>query len=119
MAETQIRFEDGRSYEQYMGDWSRRVGTGFIDWLALPSGLSWIDVGCGNGAFTERIVDRCASNEVRGLIHPTPKTRLCTQSIWRASGQIRSWGRDGTSILGGHLRCGHNGISDRFCAQPR
>jgi hypothetical protein len=27
MAETQIRFEDGLSYERYMGDWSRRVGT--------------------------------------------------------------------------------------------
>ena len=26
MAETQIRFEDGRAYEQYMGNWSRRVG---------------------------------------------------------------------------------------------
>jgi ubiquinone/menaquinone biosynthesis C-methylase UbiE len=47
MAETQIRFEDGLSYERYMGDWSRRVGTFFIDWLALPSGLKWIDVGCG------------------------------------------------------------------------
>ena len=67
MAETQIRFEDGRSYEQYMGNWSRRVGTVFIDWLALPSGLNWIDVGCGNGAFTELIVERCAPNEVRGV----------------------------------------------------
>ena len=37
MAETQIRFEDGHSYEQCMGEWSRRVGTVFIDWL---SGLS-------------------------------------------------------------------------------
>jgi len=67
MVETQIRFEDGLSYERYMGDWSRRVGTIFIDWLALPSGLKWIDVGCGNGAFTELIVERCAPNEVRGI----------------------------------------------------
>jgi ubiquinone/menaquinone biosynthesis C-methylase UbiE len=50
-----------------MGDWSRRVGTVFIDWLAPPSGLNWIDVGCGNGAFTELIVERCAPNEVRGI----------------------------------------------------
>jgi SAM-dependent methyltransferase len=67
MAETQIRFEDGLSYERYMGDWSRRVGTGFLDWLALPLGLQWIDVGCGNGAFTELIVERCAPTEVRGI----------------------------------------------------
>jgi SAM-dependent methyltransferase len=50
-----------------MGDWSRRVGTVFIDWLALPSGLKWIDVGCGNGAFTELVVDRCAPSEVCGI----------------------------------------------------
>jgi ubiquinone/menaquinone biosynthesis C-methylase UbiE len=67
MAETQIRFEDGLSYERYMGDWSRRVGTVFLDWLTLPSGLKWIDVGCGNGAFTELIIERCAPNEVRGI----------------------------------------------------
>lgn len=67
MAETQIRFEDGLSYERYMGDWSRRVGTVFLDWLTLPSGLKWIDVGCGNGAFTELIVERCAPTEVRGI----------------------------------------------------
>jgi ubiquinone/menaquinone biosynthesis C-methylase UbiE len=67
MPKTQIRFEDGLSYERYMGDWSRRAGTVFIDWLALPSGLKWIDVGCGNGAFTELIVERCAPHEVRGI----------------------------------------------------
>ena len=60
-------FEDGLSYERYMGDWSRRVGAIFIDWLALPSGLKWIDVGCGNGAFTELIVERCGPSEVRGI----------------------------------------------------
>jgi SAM-dependent methyltransferase len=73
MVETQIRFEDGLSYERYMGDWSRRVGTIFLEWLALPSGLKWIDVGCGNGAFTELIVERCAPNEVRGIDPSEPQ----------------------------------------------
>ena len=73
MVETQIRFEDGLSYERYMGDWSRRAGTIFIDWLALPSGLEWIDVGCGNGAFTELIVERCAPNEVHGIDPSEPQ----------------------------------------------
>src|SRR5262249_41516409 len=73
MVETQIRFEDGLSYERYMGDWSRRAGTIFIDWLALPSGLKWIDVGCGNGAFTELIVERCAPNEGHGIDPSEPQ----------------------------------------------
>jgi hypothetical protein len=53
MAEPQIRFDDGAAYERYMGDWSRPVGSVFLDWLAAASGLKWIDVGCGNGAFTD------------------------------------------------------------------
>ena len=68
MAEPQIRFDDGLSYERYMGDWSRRVGSVFLDWLAAPSSLKWIDVGCGNGAFTELLVERCAPTLVNGIV---------------------------------------------------
>src|SRR5215475_2100536 len=67
MAQTQFRFDDGAAYERYMGDWSRRAGTVFLDWLAAPSGLKWIDVGCGNGAFTELLVEKCAPTEVHGI----------------------------------------------------
>jgi SAM-dependent methyltransferase len=67
MAEPQICFDDGLSYERYMGDWSRPVGSVFLDWLAAPSGLKWIDVGCGNGAFTELLVERCAPTLVNGI----------------------------------------------------
>ncbi len=34
-----------------MGAWSRLAGEIFLDWLAPRSGLRWIDIGCGNGAF--------------------------------------------------------------------
>jgi SAM-dependent methyltransferase len=67
MAEAKFRFDDGAAYERYMGDWSRRAGTVFLDWLAAPSGLKWIDVGCGNGAFTELLVEKCSPTEVRGI----------------------------------------------------
>jgi ubiquinone/menaquinone biosynthesis C-methylase UbiE len=67
MTEQEIRFDDGAAYEQMMGIWSRIAGNVFLDWLAPRSGLSWIDVGCGNGAFTELIVTRCAPAEVHGI----------------------------------------------------
>jgi ubiquinone/menaquinone biosynthesis C-methylase UbiE len=67
MTDDQIRFDDGDAYERMMGTWSRLAGTIFIDWLAPPSGLKWIDVGCGNGAFTEHLVERCAPAEVHGI----------------------------------------------------
>ena len=67
MAEREIRFDDGAAYEQMMGTWSRVAGDVFLGWLAPRPGLSWIDVGCGNGAFTELIVARCAPAEVHGI----------------------------------------------------
>jgi SAM-dependent methyltransferase len=67
MAEQTIRFDDGAAYEQMMGIWSRKVGEIFLDWLAPAQGLRWIDIGCGNGAFTELLVERCAPVEVQGI----------------------------------------------------
>jgi ubiquinone/menaquinone biosynthesis C-methylase UbiE len=67
MAETPIRFDDGAAYERVMGTWSRRVGEKFIDWLSPSPGLRWLDVGCGNGAFTELLVARCSPAEVHGV----------------------------------------------------
>jgi ubiquinone/menaquinone biosynthesis C-methylase UbiE len=67
MTEQKIRFDDGEAYEQMMGIWSRSVGEVFLDWLAPLPGLRWIDVGCGNGAFTEVLVERCAPVEVQGI----------------------------------------------------
>ena len=66
MADTEqtARFTDGAGYEKFMGQWSRIAGRLFIDWLALPSGLSWLDVGCGTGAFTEIIRQSSGAVEI-------------------------------------------------------
>ncbi|MGZ8259836.1 MAG: class I SAM-dependent methyltransferase, partial [Caldimonas sp.] len=63
----QIRFDDGAAYEEFMGKWSRLAGDDFLQWLAPPSGWRWADVGCGNGAFTELLVERCAPRDVQGI----------------------------------------------------
>jgi SAM-dependent methyltransferase len=67
MADQSIRFDDGAGYERFMGKWSQLAGETFLDWLAPEPGLRWLDVGCGNGAFTEMLVERCAPVSVQGI----------------------------------------------------
>ncbi len=62
-----IKFDDGDAYEQYMGIWSKLVGDIFLKWLSPAPGLQWLDVGCGNGAFTENIVESCSPSSVHGI----------------------------------------------------
>jgi len=59
-----IKFTDGAAYERFMAPWSRSAGTLFLDWLAPSSGLAWVDVGAGNGAFTELLVAKSAPSSV-------------------------------------------------------
>jgi SAM-dependent methyltransferase len=67
MSRFPIVFNDGLAYERAMGIWSQLVGREFLDWLAPSSGLRWLDVGCGNGAFTELLVQRGMAAEIQGI----------------------------------------------------
>ncbi|HEY8274462.1 MAG TPA: methyltransferase domain-containing protein [Pseudolabrys sp.] len=67
MTEPQIRFDDGAAYERMMGVWSQLAGEQFLEWLGPSGNQRWIDVGCGNGAFTELIVQRCSPAGVDGV----------------------------------------------------
>ena len=68
MSETPaLMFADGKAYERFMGRWSRLAGEKFLDWLDPPKNLRWIDVGCGNGAFTELLIARCSPAAVTGI----------------------------------------------------
>ncbi len=58
MTSEPIRFTDGAGYDRFMGVWSRLAGQGFLDWIAPNHGQRWLDVGCGNGAFTQLIAQQ-------------------------------------------------------------
>lgn len=57
----------GEAYEQYVGRWSRKVATEFLRWLAPVPDLEWADVGCGTGALSSAILDRCRPSTVCGI----------------------------------------------------
>lgn len=60
-------FTDGVAYERLMGRWSRAAGEIFLHWLSLPRGLRWLDVGCGTGAFTTLVLERCAPSGISAI----------------------------------------------------
>jgi hypothetical protein len=60
MSSEPIRFTDGTGYDRFMGVWNRLAGQTFLDWIAPSPGQRWLDVGCGNGAFTQLIAEQCA-----------------------------------------------------------
>lgn len=62
-----IEFNDGAVYERMMGKWSGLAGRAFIDWLSPPPHLRWVDIGCGNGAFTQLLVQHCVPMTVEGV----------------------------------------------------
>jgi ubiquinone/menaquinone biosynthesis C-methylase UbiE len=64
MVEIAPRFDDATAYDRFIGRCGQAAGAVFLDWIAPPSGVRWLDVGCGTGLFTELILDRCAPCEV-------------------------------------------------------
>ena len=57
----------GDNYEVYMGRWSRKIATRFLDWLDPTDNLDWIDVACGTGALSSTILDKCNPRSLVGI----------------------------------------------------
>ena len=89
MTDETIRFDDGAAYEEFMGRWSRSAGDAFLDWLAPAAGLRWVDVGCGNGAFTQLLLDRCAPREVLGIDPSEEQLAFARRRLAHAPAQWR------------------------------
>ncbi len=52
-------WEGADAYEAFMGRWSRPLARKFVEWLEPPPSAHWLEVGCGTGALTSAICDRC------------------------------------------------------------
>ena len=65
--EQEIKFQDGESYEPWMGVWTQLIGDQFLDWLSPETAKTWLDIGCGNGAFTEQIYKQQNPYEIQAI----------------------------------------------------
>ena len=57
----------GDAYEPYVGRWSRLVAAELLDWLGVPPGRRWLDVGCGTGALSATILALARPSALTGL----------------------------------------------------
>jgi len=53
------RWTAGAAYEAYMGRWSRPLARTCVEWLRPKAHAHWLDVGCGTGALTSTVCERC------------------------------------------------------------
>jgi SAM-dependent methyltransferase len=61
------KFFDGGGYEKMMGRWSLVAGARFLDFLEPDRNAKWLDVGCGNGAFSELLFQQAGASRVDGI----------------------------------------------------
>ena len=102
-----------------MGIWSRSAGEIFLDWLAPPLGLRWIDIGCGNGAFTELSVERCGPAEVQGIDPSGEQLAFACTRPALALGKVSPRRCHGPAFRRQQLRCGCDGIGPCVRSRPR
>lgn len=67
MTERKDVWASGDAYEPYVGRWSRLVARDFVDWLKVPAGQRWLDIGCGTGALSQAILERAAPQALMGV----------------------------------------------------
>lgn len=113
-----VQFNDGAAYERLMGRWSRIVGAEFLAWCALPAGLRWLDVGCGNGAFTEEIIGRAEPASVTGIDPSPAQIAFAKQRAGMASAQFEVGDAQALPFKDGTFDVGVMALVIAFIANP-
>ena len=67
MTGVSIKFDNPEAYDQWMGVLTKIVGDRFLTWLQPNTSKHWIDIGCGNGASTEQILEKCSPSVIDAL----------------------------------------------------
>ena len=78
----------GNAYERYVGRWSRIAAEAFVDWLSVPTGAAWLDVGCGTGALSATILELTRPGRVNGVDLSWPFLRQASRTLTSAGARF-------------------------------
>jgi len=85
----QAVWAEGAAYENYVGRWSRLVADEFLRWIDVPPGKTWLDVGCGTGVLTRKILGRSAPARVLGVDSSERFVTFARENVPHAHGEFR------------------------------
>ena len=69
----------GDKYDRFMGRYSRELAPRLIDFARIDAGMAVVDVGCGPGALTERLVERVGAGSVAAADPSEPFVAAATE----------------------------------------
>jgi len=108
----------GDNYERYIGRWSRLVAHRFVTWLALPSALHWLDVGCGTGALTQTILKDCAPASVLGIDTSAGFIALARAQVNDTCASFQSGAAQALPLADGSVNAVVSGLVLNFTPDP-
>jgi SAM-dependent methyltransferase len=111
-------WEAGDAYEHYIGRWSRLVARDFLGWLDRPAGSHWLDLGCGTGALSAAILERCAPAGLTGIDPSAGFVATARARIVDARARFEQGDGQALLLADGTLDVAVSGLVLNFVADP-
>jgi SAM-dependent methyltransferase len=111
-------WEAGDAYEHYIGRWSRLVARDFLGWLDRPAGSHWLDLGCGTGALSAAILERCAPAGLTGIDPSAGFVATARARIVDARARFEQGDGQALLLVDGTLDVAVSGLVLNFVADP-
>lgn len=108
----------GDHYEPYVGRWSRLVAREFLNWLAIPAGSQWLDVGCGTGALSQTILQIAGPAKVKGIDRSEGFVAFAQTHIQDSRVQFEVGDAQSLNVETGSFDAVVSGLALNFIPQP-
>jgi len=109
----------GIAYEKFMGRWSTLVAQEFLNWLAIPPGRSWLDIGCGTGSLTKLILQTYQPKEIVAIDSSSDFISYTQRSITNPSVHFKVGLAQSLELASNSVDVVVSGLVLNFVPQPK